>query len=153
MKELKNLLIEQTAKSPQIDFNQLNGELIISGKSIPENAAKVYEPVLSWVSEYILNARPTTNIRLNLEYFNTSSSIWLAKMLKILIQIKEPDFVLIIHLYLSIEDFHEIEEFGDIRDAFAPITDIFLNAIPSIGIKIYGSSEEGEIIKEKLIFI
>ena len=47
--ELKNLYIEPTAKTPQIDLNHLTGELILSGKSIPENAAVLYENVLKWV--------------------------------------------------------------------------------------------------------
>ena len=41
--EIKNLFIEPTPKTPQIDLNHLTGELIFSGKSIPENAAKLYE--------------------------------------------------------------------------------------------------------------
>ena len=153
MNEFQNLLIEQTAKTPQIDLNQLTGELIFFGKSIPENAAKVYEPVLEWMKEYILHARPTTNLRLNLEYFNTASSLWLAKILKVLIRINEPDYVLIIHLYLPVEEFEEMKEFEDIKDAFVPITDIFHGAIPSIGIRLYGTDDKGEIIKDTLVFI
>jgi len=153
MKEFQSLIIEQTAKTPLIDLNQLTGELILSGKSIPENAAKVYEPVFKWVTEYILNARPTTNLRLNLEYFNTASSLWFAKILKALIRINEPDYVLIIHIYLPVEEFDEMKEFEDIKDAFVPITDIFIGAIPSIGIKLYGTDEKGEIIKDTLVFI
>ena len=153
MKEFANLFVEQTPKTPQVDLNHLNGELILFGKSIPENAAKVYEPVLNWVSEYILHARPTTNLRLNLEYFNTSSSIWLVKILKILIQIKNPDFVLIIHIYLPVEDYNDMEESGDLKDAFAPISDILYDGVVSIGIKVYGTEENGKIIKDKLIFI
>ncbi len=153
MKDLQILIIKQTLKTPQIDLNQLTGELIFSGKSIPENAAKVYEPVFNWVKEYILNARPTTNLRLNLEYFNTASSLWLAKILKVLIRINEPDYALIIHLYLPLEEFDEMKEFDDIKDAFSPITDIFIGAIPSIGIKLYGTDDKGEIIKDTLVFI
>jgi len=153
MKKFQRLVIEQTAKTPQIDLNQLTGDLILSGKSVPENAAKVYEPVFNWVTEYILNARPTTNLSLNLEYFNTASSIWLAKILKVLIRIKEPDYVLIIHLYFPVEEFEEMKELEDIKDAFAPITDIFHGAIPSIGIKLYGTDDKGEIIRDTLVFI
>ena len=50
MKEIQSLFIEQTQKTPQIELNQFTGNLIFSGKSIPENAAKVYEPVLNWVT-------------------------------------------------------------------------------------------------------
>jgi hypothetical protein len=150
---IKELLIEQTSKTPQIELNQFTGDLILSGKSIPENAAKVYEPVLNWVTEYILKANPTTNFRLNLEYYNTASSIWLTKILKVLIKINEPDFVLIIHLYLPVEDYDELNDFNDIKDAFLPLSYIDSSAIPSIGIKIYGTEDNGKIIKESLVFI
>jgi len=153
MNELQNLLIEQTTKTPQIDLNKLTGNLIFSGKSIPENPAKVYEPVLNWVTEYILNAKPTTNIRFNLEYFNTSSSLWLAKIIKILIRINDPDYALIAHLYLPIDEYEELIEFDDIKDAFFPIADIVNGAIPSIGIKLYGTDDQGNIIKDSLVFI
>jgi len=153
MKELKTIIIEGSSKTPQFDLNQITGDLIIAGKSIPENAAKVYEPVFNWMTEYIKNARPTTNLRLNLEYFNTASSIWLAKLLKVLIRINEPDYILIIHLYLPIEEFEEMKELEDIKDAFTPISDIFTGAIPSVSLKIYGTTESGEIIKETQVFI
>jgi hypothetical protein len=74
MKDFQSLIIDETPKTPQIDLNPLTGDFIFSGKSIPENAARVYEPILSWVNEYARHAKPTTNLRFNLEYFNTSSS-------------------------------------------------------------------------------
>jgi len=153
MKDFTNLFVEQTTKTPQVDLNQYNGELILFGKSIPENAAKVYEPILNWVSQYILNAKPTTNFRLNLEYFNTSSSIWLVKILKVLIQIKDPDYVLLIHLYIPQEDFKDLEDSGDLNEAFSPISDILSDAIVSIGIKVYATDASGKINNDKLIFI
>jgi hypothetical protein len=150
---LKDLTIEQTPKTPQIDLSQFTGDLIFSGKSIPENAAKIYEPVLNWVTEYILEARPTTNIRFNLEYYNTSSSIWLTKILKVLIRINDPDYALILHLYLPIEDYDEMNDFDDIKDAFLPISNIVHGEMPCIGIKLYGTDDKGEIIKNTLVFI
>jgi SiaC family regulatory phosphoprotein len=153
MNEFHSFLIEETSKTPLIDLNQFTGEFIFSGKSIPENAAKVYEPVFNWVSQYVLNARPTTNVRVNFEYFNTSSSLWLAKILKNLVRINDPDYVIIIHLYLPEEEFDELEEFEDIKDAFFPIADVFQYAIPSIGVKLYGTNDTDEIIKEKLVFV
>ena len=153
MNELQRLMIEKTPKTPQIDLNQSTGDLIFSGKSIPENAAKIYEPVFNWVKEYILNPKPTTNLRFNLEYFNTSSSLWLAKILKVLIKIDQPNYVLFIHLYLPLDEFDEMKEFEDIKDVFAPITDIFHGAIASIGLKVYGTDDNGDVIKDTLVFI
>ena len=57
MKELKNLLVEATDKTPLIDLNFLSGELILSGRSIPINAPRIFEPVLEWVNEYTRNPR------------------------------------------------------------------------------------------------
>src|SRR5664280_3266380 len=118
MTEFRQMCIRDRPKTPQIELDPLTGDFIFSGKSIPENAAKVYEPVLRWVSEYILYARPTTNLRLNLEYFNTSSSLWLAKIFKVLAQINDPDYVLIFHLYLPVDEYDELQDFEDLKDAF-----------------------------------
>ena len=153
MKEIQSLFIEQTQKTPQIDLNQFTGNLIFSGKSIPENAAKVYEPVLNWVTQYVLKARPITNVRLDLEYFNTTSTIWLLKILKVLIRINEPDYVLILHFYLPIDEYDEMNDFDDIKDAFSPIEDILHGTIPSIGIKLYWTDDKGVIVKDVLVFL
>jgi hypothetical protein len=150
---MKELIIEQTAKTPQIDLNQLTGDLTFSGKSIPENAARLYEPVINWATGYIEKAKPTTNLRLNLEYYNTASSIWLTKLLKVLIRINEPDYALIIHLYIPVDDFDEIDDFDDIKDTFMPISYIDSDTLLSVGIKLYGIDEDGEIVKETLVFI
>ena len=150
---MKELIIEQATNTPLIDLNRVTGDLLFSGRSIPENATKVYEPVINWVKEYILEPNPTTNLRLDLEYFNTASSIYLARILKILGQIKVPEYVLIIHLYFPVEEFDEMNEFEDIYEAFSPITDIFNDAITSIGLKLYAKNSRGVIIKTRLAFI
>lgn len=150
MKELKNMFVEQTDKTPLIDFNFMSGELILSGKSIPINAPRIFEPILDWVNEYVKNPKQTTNLRLNLEYFNTASSIWLAKIVKALAGISKPEFVLILHIYFPIEDFDDID---DIKDDLSPIIDIVGNAVVSLGLKIYGTDESGKVMKESMIFI
>ena len=99
--ELNNVYIESTVKTPQIDLNHLTGELIFSGKSIPENPAKLYESILEWVQEYVKKPRQTTNLRLNLEYFNTASVIWIAKIVKALCSMKQPETPLL-YIFISI---------------------------------------------------
>ena len=150
--ELKNLFIEPTAKTPQIDLNHLSGELIFSGRSIPENAVELYENVLKWVTQYANDPRHTTNLRLNLEYFNTASSIWLAKIVKALSAIKDSESTLMIHLYFNIEEFDSMDA-EDLKDALSPIIDILGTPIVSLGIKIYGIDDNGEILKESMVLI
>lgn len=144
------MFIEQSDKTPLVDLNYLSGELILSGKSIPINAPRIFEPILDWVNEYVKNPRQTTNLRLNLEYFNTASSIWLAKIVKSLTSINKPEYVLILHIYFSIEDFDDID---DIKDDLSPLIDVISNTTVSVGLKIYGTDESGKILKESMIFI
>jgi hypothetical protein len=150
--ELKSMFIEPGVKTPQIDLNHLTGELIFSGRSIPENAAKLYENVYNWILEYIKKPRHTTNLRLNLEYFNTSSSIWLAKIVKALCSIKISEYTLLIHLYFDIEEFDNMEV-DDLKDAISPIIGMVGTPSLSLGIKIYGIDGKGEILKESMVLI
>jgi hypothetical protein len=152
MKELKAIFIDSTNKTPLIDFNNLTGELILSGKSIPEDANKIFEPVHHWITEYITDPRSTTNLRLNLEYFNTSSSIWIGKIIKTLSKMKDPENVLLVHLYFNVEDYDNMET-EDIKDVLSPVVDIISTAAISIGVKIYGTDDKSEVIKESMVLI
>ena len=152
MMELKNIFLEPTSKTPQIDLNKMTGDLIFSGRSIPENAVELYENILKWIVKYAEDPRRTTNLRFNLEYFNTASSIWLAKIVKALCSIKEPECVLMIHIYFNIEEFDSMEV-EDLKEALSPIIDMIGTPTVSLGIKIYGTDDKGEIIKESIVLI
>ena len=150
--ELKNVYIEATAKTPHVDLNPVTGEFIFSGKSIPENPAKIYESLVEWVKQYAKNPKKTTNLRLNIEYFNTASVIWLAKIIKALCAMKEPENTLLIHLYFDIEEFDSMET-EDLKETLSPVLDMVGTPTISLGIKIYGTDEKGKILKESMVLI
>ena len=152
MNELKRIFIEGTAKAPQIDFHPLSGELILSGKSIPENAAKIYEPLLFWITDYIKSPKHTTNLRINLEYFNTATSLWIVKIIKELSKIEIEDSVLVIHVYLDIEDLESMD-IEELKDLVWSLIGNVLHSKVSIGIKIYGTDNEGKILRESTVII
>jgi len=149
---LENLIINATAKTPQVDFDYLTGELVFSGRSIPENAAKLYEEVLKWVKDYAEQPNQLTNFRLNLEYFNTPSMIWIARMIKTLSSMKKVDATLMIHLYYDILDFENMDS-EEITDAISPIIDMTGTPTINVGIKIYGTDDDGQILKETMVLI
>ena len=149
---MESVFIESTQKTPQIDLNHLTGELIFSGRSIPENASKLYENIFQWVLEYINNPRHITNLRFNLDYFNTASSIWLAKITKALCSIKDNEFTLMIHLYFNIEEYDNMDV-DDIKDELHPIIHMVGTPTVSFGIKIYGTGDNGEILKESMVLL
>ena len=71
---MENLIIEPSVKTPTINFYADKGVLEIKGKSIPENSIEFYRPVYEWLDKYAQSPAIATNIMVQLEYFNTSSS-------------------------------------------------------------------------------
>ena len=67
-------MIEGTNKTPVVKFIAITGSMEISGKSIPENSFGFYQPLLQWIDNYASQASKSTEVKIQLEYFNTSSS-------------------------------------------------------------------------------
>jgi hypothetical protein len=147
---INRYFVESTYNTPSIDCNADTGIIELKGKSIPENATKIYHPVVDWLKEYIKQAKEETHLHLDMEYFNTASSIWIAKMVKALSQISDHEKLVIIHLYFHIEEFEEMEE-EDLKEAIAPVIDVISVSKVSIGVKIYGKDDNDTILKEKLV--
>jgi hypothetical protein len=70
----ENLKIAGTEDSPEIDLNSEKGEMIISGRSLPEDAFSFYAPVMDWLSSYTKAPKPESVFIFKLEYFNTASA-------------------------------------------------------------------------------
>jgi len=77
---MKDLIIKETEKTPSIALST-NGVLKIEGRSIPEDAAKFFKPILDWTREFTASE---IRIDIKLEYFNTSSSKFILEMLRII---------------------------------------------------------------------
>ena len=148
----ENLHIDAQHNTPEIKLNAQTGDLVFTGKSIPENATQLYTPVIQWIKQYIEDPLEETNLHLDLIYFNTASSIWIARMFKELSQINDPEKLLIIHLYFHLEEYDEMEE-QDLVETISPITEVLQKARVSMGVKIYGKDDSGLIKKERLILL
>jgi hypothetical protein len=79
---MDNLFIEGTKQTPEIKFDASTGVLEISGRSIPENTFEFFNPVLTWLEEYAKSPAQKTIVKVNLEYFNTSSSKYILEIFK-----------------------------------------------------------------------
>lgn len=71
---MEALTIEGSPKTPTIKFDPNNGFLEIKGRSIPENSIEFYKPLIDSLERYATGAQKETNVNIQLEYFNTSSS-------------------------------------------------------------------------------
>ncbi|MCS6822398.1 MAG: DUF1987 domain-containing protein [Microscillaceae bacterium] len=79
---MDNIVIRGTSKTPDVNFDASTGNLEIKGRSIPENSYQFYEPLLSWLDRYAAEPRPNTLLTFKLDYFNTSSSMYILGILK-----------------------------------------------------------------------
>jgi len=71
---MDTLIIGSSSKTPQVIFDADKGELLLEGRSIPENSIEFYVPLMEWLEVYSHEVKVDTNVHMKLEYFNTSSS-------------------------------------------------------------------------------
>lgn len=62
-------------------MNAETGLFTFEGRSIPEDSAKFYSPILEWLREYFAQPAGTTQFVVKLEYFNSSSLSCLLELL------------------------------------------------------------------------
>ena len=68
------LKIKGTEDTPNVNLDAGANVFEISGKSMPENVAAFYGPILSWIEGYGKKPNAETVVSFKLEYFNTASS-------------------------------------------------------------------------------
>jgi hypothetical protein len=76
---MENLEVKPTHDTPHIFCDAVNGEVLLEGRSLPENPMLVYERVFRWAESY---NKSNICIIFRLEYFNTSSSKQIFQVIK-----------------------------------------------------------------------
>jgi hypothetical protein len=110
---IDNFVIKGSNKTPMVNFDGGTGVLEISGKSIPENSLGFYQPLFSWLDSYGQEPVAKTEVKIILEYFNTSSSKCLLDIFRKVESIKKAgksDVVVLWHYEAGDEDMQEAGE-------------------------------------------
>ncbi|MCC6701113.1 MAG: DUF1987 domain-containing protein [Fluviicola sp.] len=68
------LHIEAGAHTPLINLNPTTGIMEIRGRSIPDDPEAFWGVVLNWFDEYMRQPSSNTLVKIDLEYFNITSS-------------------------------------------------------------------------------
>lgn len=109
---METISIEGTPKTPTITFDTNKGFLEIKGRSIPENSIEFYKPLVDWLEKYATKPQPATNVNIQLEYFNTSSSKCILDVFKKLEAINKSGSQVIINWFYE-EDDEDMLEAGE----------------------------------------
>lgn len=81
---MEDLYLKKTFNSPEVEFVSSSGELIIEGRSIPEDPGEFFERLINWMRDYFLNPAGDTVMNIKLEYINSGSSKYMLELLRIL---------------------------------------------------------------------
>lgn len=106
-----------TDDTPGVILDAENEIFEISGRSLPEDVAAFYAPILEWLEDYAEDPNDSTVFNFKLTYFNTASS---KMILDVLLQLEEMveeghDVKIIWHYPDDDEDMEEAgEEYEDI---------------------------------------
>ena len=104
--------IKGTDDTPNVILDSENSIFEISGRSLPEDVAAFYEPIIDWLDEYAENPNAKTVFDFKLEYFNTASSkLLLDVLLKLEDMVDDGKDVLVRWHYP--DDDEDMEEAGE----------------------------------------
>jgi hypothetical protein len=116
---METIKIQGTEDTPKVILDKDTQVMEISGRSLPEDVASFYDPILTWLEEYAQSPNAKTIFNFKLVYFNTASSKLLLDILMKLEEIHEAGHDVIIrwHYPEDDEDMQEAgEEYADIVD-------------------------------------
>lgn len=85
---MMDISLEGTSKTPTVHFTSGTGLLQLRGRSIPENSIEFYKPLIDWIDQYARAPKASTQLHVQLEYFNTSSSKCILDLFKKLEQLR-----------------------------------------------------------------
>lgn len=109
---MEKLKLNNTLRTPKIEFNPANGLFEISGVSLIENTLDFYQPILNWLQSYLENPYPTTKFIFKLNYSNTSSYQFIYDMLNLINTEHNKKTILSVDWYYASDDI-DMREIGE----------------------------------------
>jgi hypothetical protein len=129
------LIIEQTTKTPKIIFDPNNKLFEISGRSLPENVVKTYEPVLQWIEQNVGKIQDGIVFNFKVDYLNSASAKMISLILTKLEEFYKSGINIEVKWYYNIDD-DDIQSEGEIYAK-----------LKNIPIKLIGIDDTGNYIE------
>jgi hypothetical protein len=117
---MKSYLQRATDLTPEITLIPEENKFIIAGKSAPEDVRGLYYPVIEWMEEFVAGVRKENIysdekpllLKLDLEYFNSSSAKFIYDILSQLRDLNNEGVPVDIEWYYDEEDI-DLREAGE----------------------------------------
>lgn len=112
--------IKGTDDTPNVILDADNNIIEFSGRSLPEDVATFYAPILEWIDGYAKQPNEKTEVIIKLEYFNTASSKMILDILLKFEEIHNEGHDVVVSWYYMEDD----EDMEEAADEYADIVDI-----------------------------
>ncbi len=113
MDKLIPLIVDQTPKTPEIILDPERNIFLISGRSLPENVVKTYEPVLLWIDKNFGKISQEIIFEFRVDYLNSASAKMISLILTKLEEFFKSGTSIEVHWYFN-EDDDDIQSEGEI---------------------------------------
>lgn len=105
---MNDLYINKSNKTPEVNF-KYTGLIELRGNSFLENTREFYEPLIEWLQNYVINPAEKTIVNFDFEYYNTSSQLWIFRVVEVLLDLVKVEKDIVFNWYFTEE---EVEEAG-----------------------------------------
>lgn len=112
--------LEGNQYTPEVYFDHEKGLIKLTGRSMPDDARGFYAPLKKWIKQYVENPQETSEILINLEYFNSASATMIYELLRELGKLVKGGYEVKAKWYYLDGDY-DMEESGKV---FAEITKV-----------------------------
>ncbi len=129
---MEPLIIEATPKTPKVVFDPNENYFEISGRSLPENVVKTYDPVINWIERNLANAKGEIVVNFRMDYLNSASAKMISLILTKLEELYASGIKITVKWFYNTDD-DDIQSEGEIYQ--------MLKKVP---IKLEGIEEEDD---------
>ncbi len=113
MEKITPLIIDKTSKTPQVVFDPTTKLYEISGRSLPENVIKTYEPVLQWIDRNLGKVQDDIVFSFRVDYLNSASAKMISLILTKLEDFYKSGIGIEVKWYYNLDD-DDIQSEGEI---------------------------------------
>ncbi|MBN2662242.1 MAG: DUF1987 domain-containing protein [Bacteroidales bacterium] len=80
---LEPIKLNKKEDTPSVVLDKQESIFFFEGISIPEDSTKFYQPIIDWLNLYSQDPNDYTEVIFKIKYYNTSSSLQIATLIKI----------------------------------------------------------------------
>ena len=109
---MESIILEPTTETPKVVLDKEKSIFEFAGNSLPEAVTSFYNPIMEWIDDYMANPNQKTELDLSFDYYNTSSSKMILKILEKFREIHRKGYTVVVNWHYM-EDDEDMVEAGE----------------------------------------